>query len=149
MPKLSEAQDLKLKCGKEIHVNLIIYIQFIIGDTKGHDHLCGRMGSYQLGMKQLCRECDVSPDKSDNVEHKCSFRKLNEVKALKSNNEFKDISFYEVENAMYDLDFGDDIRGVFGATNGEPLHILEMQLLEIITEGFIDTLPTSSKHILH
>ena len=47
--------EMTLKNGKKVMVNLKIYIQFIIGDTKGHDTLCGQMNSYQLTMKQLVK----------------------------------------------------------------------------------------------
>ena len=52
-------------------------IQFIIGDCKGNDLLCGRKGGHSLKMKGLCRDCNISPDDGDdaclNEPLKCSF----------------------------------------------------------------------------
>ena len=45
--------ELTLQNGSKHNVKLMIYIQFVIGDTKGHDMLCGCMGSHHLNMKQL------------------------------------------------------------------------------------------------
>ena len=136
--------DLKLKNGKSMKVNLILYVQFVIGDTKGHDHLCGRMGCYNLKMKQSVRDCCVTSEESDNVNHNCKFRKLTDVLSLSTKDDFTEISFHKIHNAFYDLDMGDNIHGIFGATCGEPLHIFEMQLLEIISDCFSDTLSQSA-----
>ena len=140
--------DLKLKNGRIKKVNLILYVQFIIGDTKGHDQLCGRMASYNTGMQQMLRDCDVTPNDVDNLEHICCFRKINEVKSFTDPNQYSSISFHDIDNALYDVNFGDETHGIFGATPGEPLHILEMQLLEIIADAFVSTLPASSELFL-
>lgn len=140
--------DLKLKNGQVMRVNLIVYVQFIIGDTKGHDHLCGRMGSYHLSMKQMVRDCCVTPKDCDNLNHICKFRKIKDVLMFTKDEQYKDISFHNVDNALYDLEFGDNIHGIFGACVGEPLHMLEMQLIELITESFVDSLCASSQKML-
>ena len=52
-------------------------IQFIIGDCKGNDMLCGRMGGHMLQMKGLCRNCDISLNERDELcigeQLKCRF----------------------------------------------------------------------------
>ena len=45
----------------------IVVIQCIIGDCKGNDMLCGRMGGHTLQMKGICRDCDISPNDGDDV----------------------------------------------------------------------------------
>ena len=42
-------------------------IQFIIGDCKGNDILCGRKGGHSLNMNGLCRDCNISPLEGDNT----------------------------------------------------------------------------------
>ena len=42
-------------------------IQFIIGDCKGNDTLCGRKGGHSLNMNGLCRDCTISPMDGDNT----------------------------------------------------------------------------------
>ena len=140
--------DLPQVDGSTKRVNLIIYVQFIIGDTKGHDLLCGRMGSYHLGMNQLLRDCCVAPNDSDNIPLKCNFRKLADVQNFVTEEDFRSISFKKIDNAFHDLEMGDEVHGIFGATNGEPLHILEMQLLELISQVFTDSLHTQSQKTL-
>ena len=136
--------DLPMRDGSTKRVNLIIYTQFVVGDTKGHDYLCGRMGSHSLGMAQHVRDCCVVPNDSDNVWMKCQFRKLSDVTSLQDDEEFNRISFRNINNALYNLEMGDEVHGIFGATNGEPLHLLQMQLLELITIVFTESLYTKS-----
>lgn len=140
--------DLPLRDGTTKCVNLKIYIQFCIGDTKGHDNWCGRMGSHCLGMSQHLRDCCVTPNESDNPQHKCSFRKVEDVKYLETEEEFRAISFKKIDNFLLDLDFGDNVHGIFGATCGEPLHVFEMQLLELISQGFSNSLFSKSQAAL-
>ena len=42
-------------------------IQFIIGDCKGNDLLCGRKGGHHLNMKGLCRDCNIAPKDGDKI----------------------------------------------------------------------------------
>ena len=42
-------------------------IQYIIGDCKGNDTLCGRKGGHALTMNGLCRDCNVTPGNGDNT----------------------------------------------------------------------------------
>ena len=42
-------------------------IQYVIGDCKGNDTLCGRKGGHALSMKGLCRDCNISPENGDDT----------------------------------------------------------------------------------
>ena len=140
--------NLKLRNGSFFKVNLKLYIQFVIGDTKGHDYLCGRKGSYSLGMAQLLRDCDVSPENSDELNHICKYRTVLDVQNLKSTDQCHLISFNNIRNAFDEIDMGDVDHGIYGATCGEPLHIMEMKLLELVSSYFSETLCSASNEIL-
>ena len=140
--------DLKLKNGNYRKVNLVLYLQFVIGDTKGHDLLCTRKGSHHLSMPQMLRDCCVTPDECDNLQHICKFRKIADVIELQTSDQCEVIGFQNVKNAFFDIDMGDLDHGIFGATCGEPLHIMEMKLLELISSHFTDSLSASSQEIL-
>jgi hypothetical protein len=53
--------------GKHYDVNLKVFLVFIIGDTEGHDKLCGRYNSRALQVKQVCRHCDIPTMDCDNA----------------------------------------------------------------------------------
>jgi hypothetical protein len=40
-------------CGKRYDVNLKVFLMFIIGDTEGHDKLCGHYNSRALQVKRV------------------------------------------------------------------------------------------------
>jgi hypothetical protein len=46
--------------GKCYDVNLKVFLMFIIGDTEGHDKLCGCYNSSALQVKRVCRHCNIS-----------------------------------------------------------------------------------------
>ncbi len=127
--------------GEKKTYNLKLYVQFIIGDTKGHDHLCGRMGSHTRGMKQVVRDCDCPYILASDVDRKCNFRRMNNVKQLFPDG-MKEISFHAIENAFWNVDMGDQIHGIYGATPAEPLHVFGLGLCDYITKGFLHSLST-------
>ena len=55
-------------------------ILFIIGDTEGHDKLCGRMACRHNIVKHLCRYCDTTRVETDNPFVNYKFAKMNDVK---------------------------------------------------------------------
>ena len=69
MKEIRENGGLKLSLNfggtKKYDVIAIPVIQFIIGDCKGNDLLCGRKGGHSLLMNGLCRDCDVKPEFGD------------------------------------------------------------------------------------
>lgn len=134
---------LRMKDGTCHDVNLKIYIQFIIGDTKGHDIHCGRMSSHNVQLEQCVRDCHVPSLESDLTSHKCKFRKISDLKD-QSKGHRKAQSFLDV-NVCYDkLDLGDHIHGIYGATCGEPLHMLGMGLHPYLVDAFVNHLCADS-----
>ena len=71
MKQIRECGGIKLTLdfGKDgtHEVIAIPVIQYIIGDCKGNDTLCGRKGGHSLGMKGLCQDCNITPDDGDNT----------------------------------------------------------------------------------
>ena len=59
--------SLDFGCDRSHDVIEIPVIQFIIGDYKDHDLLCGRKGEHFINMKSLCRDCDVKPSDGDDT----------------------------------------------------------------------------------
>ena len=140
---------LKMRDGSLKEVNLIPYVQFIIGDTKGHDAICGRMGSHADGMKEAVRDCDVSYTDCDNINHDCKFRNISEFLSFTTKKQFNQHSFHKVVNAMYALEMGDEVHGVFGGTPAEILHVFFMGLIKYQCNHFLDSFSTSGLEIIN
>lgn len=138
---------LQMKDGSVHDVNLKIYIQFVIGDTKGHDQHCGRLSNHNVQLNQCVRDCHVPSMQSDNVSHICKFRKICDLKA-KSAEHRKKQSFHDVDICYDHLDLGDNIHGIYGATCGEPLHMLGMGLDPYLVEVLMNHLCADSLRTL-
>ena len=58
--------------GKQYSVNLKFYLLAIIGDTEGHDRMCGQFNSRSLQTQRLCCHCDLPTMDMDNPHKKWS-----------------------------------------------------------------------------
>ena len=125
--------------GQTHDVIAIPVIQYIIGDCKGNDLLCGRKGGHHLLMKGLCRDCDISPNLGDDVcldqELKCSFLNMNSV-TNKSKLELEQLSLLPIKNCFHKLPFGGCKRNIYGGTPAELLHQVLLGLCEYIADSF-------------
>jgi hypothetical protein len=121
--------------GKVTSCRAVPVIQFIIGDCKGNDLLCGRMGGHHLHMKGLCRDCDISPMEGDDTAIgtplKCNWHTIETIHN-KSAEEKADLSFLPIRNAFVELPFGGCLRSIWGATPLEVLHAIELGLCEYV-----------------
>ena len=113
-------------------------IQFIIGDCKGNDLLCGRKGGHSVKMKGLCRDCNISPDLGDDtcigMRLKCRLLTKDDIVG-KSKEDLDALSFLHINNAFLKLSFGGCRRSIWGATPLEILHALQLGLCEYVAEG--------------
>ena len=53
--------------GKEYKVNLKVFLMVVIGDTEGHDELCGWYNSRALQVQCVCRHCNIPTMECDNA----------------------------------------------------------------------------------
>ena len=149
MRQIRESGGIKLHLmidGHEHDVVAIPVVQFIIGDCKGNDLLCGRKGGHSLQMASMCRDCDVRPDDADDPcigkELNCSFLNKRKIEG-KSKEELDQFSYLYIENAFSRLSFGGCNRGIYGATPAEILHAIQLGLCEYVAES-LDVFFTNS-----
>jgi len=53
-------------------------VAMMIGDSQSQDKMCGRYLAY-ANVPRLCRACDVTPEESDNPDHKCIFLDMKDI----------------------------------------------------------------------
>jgi len=53
-------------------------VALMIGDSQSQDKMCGRYLAY-ANIPRLCRACDVTPEESDNPDHKCNFLSMTDI----------------------------------------------------------------------
>ena len=119
---------------------LKIPILFIIGDTEGHDKLCGRY-SFRKNPYRLCRYCNVSFEETDDPYTKYEYTRQSEVISLitsQNTTALKHMSMHCIKNAWHNLDFCDYSRGIHGATLAEVLHCIQQGLFEYAIKGLFE-----------
>ena len=95
-------------------------VQFVIGDTEGHDKLCCKQAGH--GTEHLMRDCDVKMANGANWKHNCRFHTNQKVKSLYAERSLAKINFYNIRNPWWDIEMGGDDGGIYMATPHEILH---------------------------
>ena len=111
--------------GMQENIIIVPVIQYIIGDCKGNDVLCGRKGTHALGTPMLCRDCDIPSDLADVPTHLCNPITMNDIKNS-TDEELFNKSHYNISNAFWELPFGGCPLNIHGNCPAEFLHNLEM-----------------------
>jgi len=121
-------------------VRLKIPVMFVIGDTEGHDKLCGRY-SCRANSKSLCRYCNIPFHRTDDPFFGYRHTKVNLVKRLILKNEVKklqEMSMHCIENAWHKIEFCDEERGIHGATLAELLHCIQQGIFEYAIKALFE-----------
>ncbi len=120
-----------LHCNKKIFpVVFHPYVPFIIGDTEGHDRLCGHYTARFSQISQLCRICECPTYLTGYSKSKFPHRLPKKIDALVckgSTNQLQLLSQNYLKNGFADVRFGlHNQRGIFGACPGEMLHLVSL-----------------------
>ena len=132
--------------GREYPVTFRTYVPFIVGDTEGHDRLCGHYTARFDTIQQLCRICKCPTELSHYSKGKFRKRYPKEMQALLAANDdaghraFSQSFLYR--NGFDGVRFGyrpsaKPDRGIFGATPGEILHLVLLGWFKYCMEAFV------------
>ena len=126
--------------GKDHRVVLHPYVPFIIGDTEGHDRLCGHYTARFAGVQQLCRTCECPTLLTGYSKAKYPHRlpKRIDKLVLGGNMEaLKSRSQHYLASGFSGVRFGaHNKRGIFGACPGEMLHLISLGWFKYCLEAF-------------
>ena len=130
--------DLKYK-NNIYRCRLTFVVQFLSGDIKASDAMCGRFSAHTLGMARSNHDCDCKPTKNDDYSKNCSFVTRVEIESL-----FKDVhqqhllkteySQHTLDIAMYKLNFGGCIHHIHGNAPMDFLHSLNLGLYNYLLQ---------------
>jgi hypothetical protein len=139
--------------GRAFNVILKLPILFIVGDTEGHDRLCGRYNSRAHGVARLCRHCTTPTLQTSNLDYAWDLISPHDITSLVDADDhdgLKSISQHYVRNAFYDgICLGGHPHGIHGITPGEPLHVVDLGNFKGATQGFMENLgynPTTKSY---
>jgi hypothetical protein len=130
-----------------LHYNTKIYpvvfhpfVPFIIGDTEGHDRLCGHYTARFSKIQQLCRICECPTYLTGYSKSNFPHRLPKGINKLVRNGEtirLKSLSQSYLKNGFDDVRFGKhNQRGIFGACPGEMLHLISLGWFKYCLEAF-------------
>ena len=134
--------------GKGKIVNFKFPVGMLIGDIQGHDVQCGRYGIHSFKCQSACRDCDIATNDTDNPMATCVYITQQRIQDLIDRNDLDGLlklSHHWVQNAWHWVDFGGDKYGVHGATPPEPLHWLQLGLIQYAIIGFLKRCTDSTK----
>jgi hypothetical protein len=101
-------------------------VLFIVGDTEGHDKLCGKFLSRTKKIARLCRYCDCPTDSTDDTTNTWPFTLGPTIAEMVANGEtenLRSMSYHCIKNGFDGVVFCDPERGINGATLAEILHV--------------------------
>jgi Plavaka transposase len=137
---------------KVFPVTFRMYVPFIVGDTEGHDQLCGHYKCRTGNVAQLCRAC-VCPTKLCGwSKAKFSYRtseKVNQLIRRQDMEQLKAMSQHYLRSGFRDIEFGSshNKRGIFGACPGETLHLVLLGWFKYAIEAFVAQAGANSQSI--
>ena len=128
--------------GKIYPVVLHPYVPFIVGDTEGHDRLCGHYTARFAKIKQLCRACECPTDKTGYSQAKYPHRKPTVIDRLVNGGKLRQLQLMSQNycfSGFAEVRFGlHNNRGIFGACPGEMLHLISLGWFKYCLEAFSD-----------
>jgi hypothetical protein len=133
--------------GRIYPVTFRTYVPFVVGDTKGHDVVCGHYKFRMGNVAQLCRAC-TCPKLSGWSKSNFSLRKASDVKRLITNRDtelLQSMSQHYLANGLEGVTFGCRKCGIFGAVPGEILHLLLIGWFKYTIDSFITQAGSNSK----
>ncbi len=118
--------DIDFQDGKGVQKDIIIVpvLQYVIGDCKGNDVLCGRKGTHSLNTPMLCRDCDIPSTSADDCRYNCTPISMDDIKG-KTKEQLQEMSHYLLDNAFWYLPFGGCFLNIHGNSMAEFLHNFE------------------------
>lgn len=125
------------------------YVPFIIGDTEGHDRLCGHYVARFAKVQQLCRICECPTYFTGYSKSKFRHRLPARIDALVRKGKTEQLQLLSqnyLKNGFADVRFGlHNKRGIFGACPGEMLHLISLGWFKYCLQAFsAQAGPTSS-----
>lgn len=116
------------------------YVPFIIGDTEGHDRLCGHYVARFAKVQQLCRICECPTQFTGYSKSKYRHRLPHRIDSLVKRGKTEQLQLLSqnyLKSGFADIRFGlHNNRGIFGACPGEMLHLISLGWFKYCLQAF-------------
>ena len=147
----SRLHNVKLPIGpnrSDIECDIKTCLLYVIQDIQEGDTLCCWYGPHLPNVRRHCRGCNVLFDELDDCTFQCEYLKAEFMNSVAQSNDpelCKQWSQHRVDNVFNSLILADPIRGIFGSTPTEIMHVVCGGLLYIISGLVLDNVPSGLK----
>jgi Plavaka transposase len=159
---LTEFKDLaSRKAGVPIEVPNLGIVNFhfrlclIIGDTKGHDDMCGHYNSHSSNICRMVRDCNIPQSTGDDPYFPCQFVSQSSIektvdatinivdnrivgKIEEARNKCRLISQHLLRPVYWDIPTGGDVHGIFACLPYEVLHLFYLGLMKYLLHALFN-----------
>jgi Plavaka transposase len=136
---------------RNMTVDIICCILFVIQDMQEGDLLCGRYGPHTPNIQRHSRACNARYTELDDPCIECRYvyaRPMAHISIYGDEAIRKQWSQHHVDNVFNHMPMADPVRGIFGATPVETMHAFRKGIIEMVTFLVLDNVPPSKKAIL-
>ena len=130
-------------------VNFHVRLCLIIGDTKGHDDMCGHYNSHSSNICRMVRDCDIPQDRGDDPFFECQFVVQSSIedivnetisvvdsrtigKIADARDKCRLISQHLLRPVYWDIPTGGSAHGIFACLPYENLHLYYLGLMKYL-----------------
>ena len=131
---------------RNINVDIVCPVLYVIADTEGADKMCGRYICYSRPISRRCRVCDVSEEGFSNPEASYTIADSVQLTQTQSSGDKEMCSLssvHHVNNAFRQLDMGGSSNGIFTATPPDVLHVVRKGLMERLAHCILEQFSSS------
>ena len=133
---------------RNLRVDIVCPLLYVIADTEGADKICGRYVCYSRSISRRCRVCNVMDDSLSNPD--CVYEindsvALTAIQQLGSKDDCQSLSVHQVDNAFHSITMGGPSNGIFTATPPDMLHVVRKGIMERLVRAILDQMtPTEN-----
>ena len=113
-------------------------VLFVVGDTEGHDKMCGKFLSRTSQIPRLCRYCECPTVSTDDTSSEWNFTLGPTIAHMVTTNQrdkLRAMAYHCVKNGFDGVVFCDQSRGINGSTPAEVLHVWQHGLFPRVLSG--------------
>ena len=133
---------------RNLRVDVVCPLLYVIADTEGADKICGRYVCYSRSIARRCRVCNVMADDLSNPDCNYDTNDSCALTATQKNGSKEDcqnLSMHQVDNAFGSINMGGPSNGIFTATPPDMLHVVRKGVMERLVRSILDELtPTEN-----
>ena len=136
---------------RNLRVDIVCPLLYVIADTEGADKICGRYVCYSMPIARRCRVCNVTDESLSDPN--CDYvinnsQTFHDTQQHGSKDDCRNLSVHQGKNAFSSINMGGVSNGIFTATPPDMLHVVRKGLMERLVHCILKECSKSEKALL-